>query len=130
MEPYVYKTRTTTVYVDTPDKYKKLVNFCAENDIYLPVEADDIFTPTFKDHTPRVASKAFKNICGSESLRSDGKITPRNAYEILMHQMELKGLVRGDGSVDLNEAIQELFQTDRRRIYVYEVPELIEKIFV
>jgi len=130
METYMYNNVSICLEVNNPVKYTKLLNFCTENGIYFPQIVSNPFTPLFLDSLPKLPSKSFKHLCGVEWLRSDGKISAENAYTFLLHYVKVTRLLQTDGSIDINPELRELFGTDKHRIYNYELPGLIGKVFM
>jgi pyruvate formate-lyase activating enzyme-like uncharacterized protein len=116
-----------TVALDTEEKHEALLEFCRDHRI--AVETTEQYVPVFVEKTRKKPTTAFKHFCGPENLAKDGLASEEDIYNIIMRYAKTFKLIFPDGTIQLNRAMKDGFQTDMARVRSYEILGLIVRAF-
>jgi hypothetical protein len=116
-----------TLQLDTEEKHEALLEFCRDHRI--AVETTEPYVPAFIENTRKKPTAAFKHFCGPENLAKDGMASEEDIYTIVMRYAKTFKLMLPDGTIQLNRAMKDGFQTDMPRVRSYEILGLIVRAF-
>jgi len=116
-----------SIQLETQEKYVALLEFCSDNSI--PIESGEPYVPVFMEKTKKKPTAAFKFFCGSQNLTKEGLTTEEEVYNTTMRYAKAFNLLLPDGTIKLNKALQDAFQTDMARVRSYEILGLVVKAF-
>jgi len=123
----MYSPLAVPTTVDSPEKLSKLIAFCAEHGIQCAPPADT-FKVVVLDSEPRKPSPEYSVLCGGEWMVK-GKTSVATIYEFLHDYARINKLVQSEGAILMNPTLQQVFKTDNRKIYPYDIPQLAENVF-
>ena len=128
MEP-MYESVKVVVEVGTPEKFTKLMEFCAENGIYVPPVVANPFQRIHLDTKKRIPTAEFKAFCGPSWMTRDGTISVLDVHSLIKDYAKVHLLVNQDGSIDLPPQLKEALRTERNRVYPHDLPALAAQAF-
>jgi hypothetical protein len=128
MEP-MYESVKVVVEVGTPEKFSKLMEFCAENGIYVPPVVANPFQQIHLDTTKRKPTAEFKAFCGPSWMTKDGTISVLDVHSLIQDYAKVHLLMNNDGSIDLPPQLKTALRTERNRVYPHDLPALAAQAF-
>lgn len=124
-----YESVKVLVEVGTPEKFTKLMEFCAENGIFVPPVTANPFQRVYLDTKKRKPTAEFKAFCGPSWMTRDGTISIADVHSLIKDYARVHLLVNQDGSINLPPQLKEALRTDRNRVYPHDLPALAAQAF-
>jgi len=125
----MYESVKVVVEVGTPEKFTKLMEFCAENGIFVPPVVANPFQRVHLDTTKRKPTAEFKAFCGPSWMTRDGTISVRDVHSLIQDYAKVHLLMNNDGSIDLPPQLKQALRTERNRVYPHDLPALAAQAF-
>jgi len=125
----MYESVKVVVEVGTPEKFTKLMEFCAENGIFVPPVVANPFQRVHLDTTKRKPTPEFKAFCGPSWMTRDGTISVRDVHSLIQDYAKAHLLMNNDGSIDLPPQLKQALRTERNRVYPHDLPALAAQAF-
>jgi hypothetical protein len=130
MDTTLYESYRVSLGVNTPEKLSKLLQFCEENGIYMEPLPENPLKLIQLSREKKYPKKSFASFCGPEHLNRQGQTSEQGIYDTIMMYAEALKLIKPDGSIRLNDALQTSLGTEKNQLYPHEVAVLIPTLLV